>query len=89
MLKIKITKQYRKDHKKARSQQRNLNRLKEVIRKIANQEALPENLNDHHLSGKLKDQRDCHIEPDFILIYEIDDDTLILVRLGTHSELFR
>ena len=42
---------------------------------------------DHALTGNLKDLRDCHIKPDLVLLYAINDDTLTLVRLGTHSEL--
>jgi mRNA interferase YafQ len=44
---------------------------------------------DHSLSGKLHKYRDCHIEPDWILIYEITDNELNLLRLGSHAELFK
>lgn len=89
MLKIKITSQYKKDHKKAQKQGKNLDELKLVISKIAKKGTLPQHYKDHALSGKLRDQRDCHIESDFILLYKIKDDELLLVRLGSHSELFK
>ncbi|MBU0561735.1 MAG: type II toxin-antitoxin system YafQ family toxin [Bacteroidetes bacterium] len=63
--------------------------MKLVISKIVKREILPQHYNDHALSGKLRDQRDCHVEPDFILLYKIKDDELILIRLGSHSELFK
>jgi mRNA interferase YafQ len=49
---------------------------------------LPESMHDHSLTGNLKDCRDCHIKPDLVLIYrKINDNTLELIRLGSHSEL--
>ena len=89
MLRIRITKQYKKDYKKAKKQNRNLAELKSVINLIVNQKAIPKNYNDHPLSGMLKGLRDCHIEPDFILLYKVKEDELILVRVGSHSELFK
>lgn len=55
---------------------------------LANDEALPERYQDHALSGDWADHRDCHIKPDLVLVYrKPDDETLQLVRLGSHSEL--
>jgi mRNA interferase YafQ len=59
-----------------------------IIEMLANDEPLAEKHRDHALTGQWKDHRDCHIRPDLILIYrKPDDDTLQLVRLGSHSEL--
>lgn len=59
-----------------------------VVAMLANDEALPHRHFDHPLGGEWKDHRDCHIKPDLVLIYlKPDDETLDLVRLGSHSEL--
>lgn len=61
-----------------------------VIKKIANGEPLPEKNRDHALSGNYSGTRECHVTPDWLLIYEICNDELILylTRTGTHSDLF-
>lgn len=60
-----------------------------VVSLLANDAPLPETNRDHSLTGEWKDHRDCHIKPDLVLIYRLPDaDTLQLVRLGSHSELF-
>ncbi|MEQ1559058.1 MAG: type II toxin-antitoxin system YafQ family toxin [Methyloglobulus sp.] len=60
----------------------------EVLWKLANDEMLPQRFCDHPLNGEWKDFRDCHIKPDLVLIYrKVGNDTLQLVRLGSHSEL--
>ncbi len=60
----------------------------EALWKLANDETLPERFCDHALSGEWKDFRDCHIKPDWLLIYRKPNaETLQLVRLGSHSEL--
>lgn len=64
--------------------------LTEIIKKLANGEQLPEKNHDHGLSGDYAGCRECHITPDWLLIYEIDNGELILylTRTGTHSDLF-
>lgn len=62
--------------------------LKPVILDLLEGKALSEKMQDHPLSGDWKDHRDCHVKPDLLLIYKTDDDTITLVRLGSHSELF-
>ncbi len=60
----------------------------EVVSKLANDKPLPERYRDHALTGDWKNFRDCHIKPDLALIYQKpDDERLLLVRLGSHSEL--
>jgi len=65
-----------------------LKEIKEIIKKIALGERLSERYKDHKLSGKLEHCRECHIRPDLLLIYHIDQDDLVLVDIGSHSELF-
>lgn len=64
--------------------------LDEVVTRLANQEKLPEKYCDHPLFGNYKDFRECHIQPDWLLIYSIDDKDLelYLFRTGTHSDLY-
>jgi mRNA interferase YafQ len=64
--------------------------LMSVIKKLAAGEALDKSYSDHPLKGEYKGCRECHITPDWLLIYEIENDTLFLylTRTGTHSDLF-
>ena len=66
------------------------NLLKEVIKMLANGQQLPAKYNDHKLKGEYKDFRECHIESDWLLIYKIEENKLILTltQTGTHSDLF-
>lgn len=88
---IQFTNQFKKDLKLAKKQGKDLDKLFEVISILANGEKLDTKFKDHDLSGSYKGTRECHIEPDWLLIYEIDNNTLVLMlyRLGTHSELFK
>jgi len=83
------TTQFKKDYKKVKKQNKDLLKLKTVIEKLVDQQILETKYKDHQLTGNWKGHRDCHIEPDWILIYQLTDDALILERTGTHSELFR
>ncbi|WP_196793727.1 type II toxin-antitoxin system YafQ family toxin [Mobiluncus mulieris] len=77
--------------KLAKKQHRNLEEVFAVINRLANGETLEAKYQDHELSGKYKGTRECHIEPDWLLVYEIHRNTLVLMvyRVGTHSELFK
>ena len=88
---IKFTSQFKKDLKLAKKQNRDLNKLFEVVNIIADGGTLDAKYRDHDLSGNYKGTRECHIEPDWLLVYEIIDDVLVLMlyRLGTHSGLFK
>jgi mRNA interferase YafQ len=88
MLPIRPTARFKKDLKKAAGQGRRLDKLKFVLEKLAVPEPLPAEFKDHKLKGKWQDFRECHIEPDCLLIYTITDFELRPARLGTHSELF-
>ena len=87
---VKFTKQFKKDYKKAERQNRNLSLLKSVVSMLANGETLPPQFNDHILLGNYKGKHECHLAPDWLLIYEYGENELILwlTRLGSHSELF-
>ena len=77
--------------KLAKKQNKPLDKLYEVIDKLANGIVLDAKYKDHDLSGNYKGTRECHIEPDWLLIYEIKNNVLVLMlyRLGTHSELYK
>ena len=83
------TSQFKKDFKRIKKRGKDLSKLMECVSAIANSEALEERHRDHALSGNWSGSRDCHIEPDWILIYRIDEDYLFLERTGSHSDLFR
>lgn len=87
---VKFTNQFKKDIKRAKKQGKKLEKLYNVIEKIAKGEKLEERLFDHELTGNYKGTRECHIEPDWLLVYEIVDDVLVLMlhRVGSHSDLF-
>lgn len=87
---IRFTGQFKKDLKLAKKQGKDTDELFTVIEKLSNGEALEAKYRDHSLSGNYKGCRECHIEPDWLLIYEIDDGILVLMlyRVGSHSELF-
>jgi mRNA interferase YafQ len=88
---IKQTDQFKRDLKReARGPHRILlaSHFTEIVRTLANDEALSEKYRDHALTGEWKEHRDCHIKPDLVLIYsKPTPDVLQLVRLGSHSEL--
>ena len=87
---IRPTTKFQKDLKRAQKRGYKLDLLTEIIKKLANGEPLPAKNRDHALSGIYEGCRECHIEPDWLLIYEIADQELILylTRTGTHSDLF-
>ncbi len=88
---IKFTTQFKKDLKLAKKQKKDLDLLFDVIDKLASGKKLDPIFRDHDLSGDYAGTRECHIEPDWLLVYEIQNDVLVLMlyRLGTHSELFK
>jgi mRNA interferase YafQ len=88
MLTIVQTSSFKKDFKKILKQGKNLELIKEVIIKLSIPDVLDKKYRDHLLSGNYKNKREFHIAPDWLLIYEIQDDELVLYRTGSHSELF-
>lgn len=92
MLKIEYQGRFKKDYKLAVKRGCDVKLLQEVITMLAENRPLPEKYKDHALqdSGEYKGMRECHIQPDWLLIYKIYNDTLILklIRTGSHSDLF-
>ena len=92
MLKIEYQGQFKKDYKLALKRGCNPELLTEVISMLANEQELPEKYRDHNLmhSRSYKNARECHIQPDWLLIYQTNKDilTLKLLRTGSHSDLF-
>lgn len=90
-LEVRFTSQFKKDLKLVKKQGKNLDKLYSVIETIANGVQLESRLRDHELTGEYSGCRECHIEPDWLLIYEIVGDVLVLMlyRTGSHSELFK
>jgi mRNA interferase YafQ len=81
--------QFKKDYKRAKKQGKNLADLRSVIETLAKRQPLPPKNRDHDLFGSWNKHRECHITPDWLLIYRIDGEDLILERTGSHSELLR
>lgn len=89
MLSLKKATQFKKDYKKYKYSGRyDINKLKDVMKKLINEEVLEEKYKDHPLKGKYSDFRECHIEPDWLLMYKIENEFIIFIRTGSHSELF-
>lgn len=90
LLNVRFTKKFNKDRKLIIKRGYNIQKLKDVIALLRENTPLPAKYLDHALSGNYAGYRECHIEPDWLLIYKIKNDTLTLVlsRTGTHSDLF-
>lgn len=89
-LRVTWTSQFKKDYKRAIKRGKNIEMLDEAIAALANRETLPAAMHDHDLGGDWSGNRECHIEPDWLLVYRIDNDVLVLTltRTGSHSDLF-
>jgi len=90
MLKIVLSNRFRKDLKLAQKRGMNLDLLRDVVNALANEEKLAAKYHDHDLSGVFSGFRECHIQPDWLLVYRIEKNELelFLFRTGTHSDLF-
>jgi len=90
MLTIKRTTQFKRDFRRMLRQGYNMAELLEVVEKLANEEQLPEKYHDHELKGEWNNFRECHIKPDWLLIYLKNEQELILTltRTGSHNDLF-
>ena len=92
MLKIEFTGQFKRDYKLAMKRGCDSKKLETVITLLANETPLPKKYKDHPLTGShdYKDTRECHIEPDWLLVYKVVKETLILrlIRTGSRSDLF-
>lgn len=90
MLTIRYENSFKKDFKRIKKRGYDTELLAKVIRLLANREKLPEKYKDHNLAGNYRTFRECHITPDWLLIYKVTDNELILTltRTGTHRDLF-
>lgn len=84
------TTQFKKDYKLAMKRHMNIDLLDDIIRALSRGEVLSAKNKDHELSGNWAGHRECHILPNWLLVYRLDDDILVLtlVRTGTHSDIF-
>jgi len=90
MLTIKYHTMFKKDFKRIKKRGYDISRLEKIVELLANEVPLPEQFKDHNLSGNYNGFRECHIAPDWLLIYQVNNNELVLVlsRTGTHSDLF-
>jgi len=89
MKRVSQTTQFARDVKRMRKRGKDLEKLKVLVTKLAKIEPLDPKHRDHPLIGPWKNCRDCHVEPDWILIYSADPHSLHLERTGSHSDLFK
>ena len=91
MLKLQTTTQFRKDRNLCKKRGLNMVLLDEIIKLLLEEKSLPEKNHDHKLSGDYTGFRECHIQPNWLLVYWVDGERLILTaaRTGTHSDLFK
>lgn len=90
MLEIRFNNRMKRDIKLMKKRGKDLNKLEDILTKLAKMETLSEKNKDRQLIGEWKDFRECHIEPDWLLIYKIENKELILfaTATGSHSDLF-
>ncbi len=88
MLQPVYTKRFEKDLKLSRKRGKNLEKLKIVIEMLLCGSRLPEKYYDHWLVGNYSNRRECHIEPDWLMIYKPEKEEIIFERLGSHADLF-
>ena len=90
MLEVVLSTRFKRDLKTASKRGYNLELLNDVVDKLASRQQLPDKNRDHELSGDYAGFRECHVAPDWLLVYRVDEEDLILylMRTGTHSDLF-
>ena len=89
MLNVIYSGQFKKDYKRCQKRGFDIRLLQSIVAVLAIPAPLPPKNKDHDLKGNHNGRRECHITPDWLLIYEIDGDDLYLDRTGTHADLFR
>lgn len=88
MKKISRTNRFKKDVKKMKKRGKSFHVFKQIIQHLAQSKPLDKRFRDHILIGNYAGTRECHVGPDWLLIYEVHEEELILIRTGTHSDLF-
>ena len=86
---VRRTSRFKRDVKRMQQQGRDLEKLKKVIEALVKGEPLARRHRDHVLVGQYKGTRECHTEPDWLVIYELAEDEIVLIRTGSHSDLFK
>ena len=82
------TTQFRRDLRKAEQRNRDMQKIKDAMLLLLNEEPLPPQYRDHALKGVWKHYRDLHLEPDWLLIYKIEGAECLFARTGSHSDIF-
>jgi mRNA interferase YafQ len=88
MLALRRISQFKKDYKQCLKRGCRIERLHSVIELLVNSKRLDKKYKDHSLLGDYRDCRECHIEPDWLLVYTRTETELVLIRTGTHTDLF-
>ncbi|MDF2565556.1 MAG: addiction module toxin component, YafQ family/addiction module toxin, RelE/StbE family [Massilibacillus sp.] len=88
MLQPEYTNKFKKDLKIVQSRNWDIEMLKDVIRSLCEEQPLPQKNKEHFLSGNWSGYKECHIQPDWLLIYQIGNGIIVFDRTGTHSDLF-
>ena len=86
---VRRTSQFKRDVKRMQRQGKDLEKLKTLLESLVKGEGLAPKYRDHVLVGQYKGTRECHLEPDWLLIYELAESEIVLIRTGSHSDLFR
>ena len=89
MRQAQTTGQFDRDYSNVVKRGKKIDKLDSVMMKLINEEPLPPRNREHALKGNFKGFRDCHIEPDWLLIYKVEGDVITFERTGTHSDIFR
>ena len=89
MLQPFYSKQFEKDIKRQKKRGKNLNKLKQIMELLINEKKLPVRNRDHRLTGNFKNYRECHIEPDWLMLYKATETEIYFTRIGSHSDLFQ
>lgn len=91
MLDVYFSGKFRRDYKRIQKQGKDVNRLLKIVDILAAEQPLAPKYRDHAMTGDFIGHRECHIEPDWLLVYKVEQDALLLTltRTGSHSDLFR
>ena len=86
---VKNTSAFKRDYKRAKKRGLDLDKLRRAVELLSNDQPLPEPLRDHALMGNFAGHRECHLAPDWLLIYQICENVLVLelTRTGSHADL--
>lgn len=88
MLITDFTRQFKKDFKKYKHNQKIIDEFNDVLEILVNGNQMPEKYHDHPLTGNYKGNNECHVKPDVLLVYNVTGEILTLQRIGSHSEIF-